>query len=61
MFILLHDEERKAIIWHMGDYAKDATAEYNTTYKAVAASSKLVELIHNADSIAAKKALKNNN
>ena len=57
----LNDEERKAIIWHMGDYAKDAMAEYNTTYKAVAASSKLVELIHNADSIAAKKALKNNN
>ena len=54
----LNDEERKAIIWHMGDYAKDAMAEYNTTYKAVAASSKLVELIHNADSIAAKKALK---
>ena len=61
MFILLHDEERKAIIWHMGDYAKDAMAEYNKTYKAVAASSKLVELIHNADSMAAKKALKNNN
>ena len=57
----LNDEEHKAIIWHMGDYAKDAMAEYNTTYKAVAASSKLVELIHNADSMAAKKALKNNN
>ena len=56
----LNDEERKAIIWHMGDYAKDVMAEYNTTYKAVAASSKLVELIHNADSMAAKKALKNN-
>jgi len=54
----LNDEERKAIIWHMGDYAKDAIAEYNTTYKAVAANSRLVELIHNADSIAAKKALK---
>ena len=45
----------------MGDYAKDAIAENNTTYKAVAASSRLVELIHNADSIAAKKALKNKN
>lgn len=55
----LNDEERQAIIWHMGDHAKDAMAEYNTTYKAVAAGSKLVELIHNADSIAAKKALKN--
>ena len=54
----LNDEERKAIIWHMGDYAKDAMAEYNTTYKAVAACSKLVELIHNADSIAAKKTQK---
>ena len=53
----LTDEERKAIIWHMGDHADDAMAEYNTTYKAVAASSNLVELIHNADSIAAKKAL----
>jgi 23S rRNA maturation-related 3'-5' exoribonuclease YhaM len=57
----LNNDERNAIIWHMGDYAKDAIGEYNTTYKAVAASSKLVELIHNADSIAAKKALKNNN
>lgn len=55
----LNDEERKAIIWHMGDHAKDAMTEYNTTYKAVAASSKLVELIHDADSIAAKKALEN--
>ena len=54
----LNDEERQAIIWHMGDHAKDATAEHNTTYKAVAASLKLVELIHNADSFAAKKALK---
>ena len=53
----LNDEERKAIIWHMGIHAKDAMAEYNTTYKAVAASSKLVDLIHNADSIAAKKNL----
>ena len=51
----LNDEERKAIVWHMGDHTKDAMAEYNTTYKAVAASSKLAELIHNADSIAAKK------
>jgi 23S rRNA maturation-related 3'-5' exoribonuclease YhaM len=59
--LCLNDEERKAIIWHMGDYAKDAIAENNTTYKAVAASSRLVELIHNADSIAAKKALKNKN
>ena len=50
----LNDEERKAIIWHMGDHAKDAMAEYNTTYKD-ASSSKLVELIHNADSIAANK------
>ena len=54
----LNDGERKAIIWHMGDYAKDAMAEFHTTYKAVAASSKLVELIHNADSLAAKKAMK---
>ena len=54
----LTDEERKAIIWHMGDHAQDAMAEYNTTYNAVAASSKLVELIHNADSIASKKAFK---
>ena len=53
----LNDEERKAIIWHMGDNAQDAMAEYNTTYKAVVASSPLVELIHNADSLAAKKAL----
>ena len=57
----LNDEECQAIIWHMGDFAKDAMAEYNTTYKEVAASSKLAELIHDADSIAAKKALKNNN
>ena len=57
-YLSLNDEEHKAIIWHMGDYAKDAMAENNTTYKAVAASSKLVELIHNADSMAAKKSLK---
>lgn len=53
----LTDEESKAIIWHMGAHAKDAMEEYSTTYDDVA-SSKLVELIHNADSIAAKKALK---
>jgi 23S rRNA maturation-related 3'-5' exoribonuclease YhaM len=54
----LTDEERKAIIWHMGDHADDAMAEYHTTYNAVVASSPLVELIHNADSIVAKKTLK---
>lgn len=54
----LTDEERNAIIWHMGDHADDAMAEYHTTYNAVAAGSPLVELIHNADSIAAKKAMK---
>jgi hypothetical protein len=33
--------------------SKDAMAEYNTTYKAIAASSKLVDVIHHADSVAA--------
>lgn len=51
----LTDEEHKAIIWHMGIHAKDAMAEYNMAYNAVANSTKLVELIHDADSTAAKK------
>ncbi len=50
----LTDEERKAIIWHMGAHAKDAMAEYHTTYDNVAFDSKFVQIIHEADSRAAK-------
>ena len=50
----LTDEERKAIIWHMGDHAQDATAEYHTTYDNVASDSELVQIIHEADSWVAK-------
>ena len=53
----LTDEESKSIIWYMGTHSKDGMEEYSTTYDDVP-SLKLVELIHNADSIAAKKALK---
>ena len=53
--LALTDEERQAIIWHMGKHAEDAAAEYSTTYDAVASRSKLVQLIHQADSLAAKK------
>ena len=52
--LALKNEERDAIIWHMGNFAKDATKEYGTTYDKVAAVSPLVKLIHEADSRAAK-------
>lgn len=50
----LTDEERKAIIWHMGDHADDAMAEYHTTYNDVASASELVRIVHEADGRAAK-------
>ena len=53
--LALTDAEREAIIWHMGKYTKDATREYGTTYAEVAAVSPLVMLIHEADSLSAKK------
>lgn len=50
----LSDDERQAIIWHMGAYAHDAREKYATTYRPVAATSLLVKLIHEADHYAAK-------
>jgi hypothetical protein len=50
----LSDDERQAIIWHMGAYAHDAREKYGTTYRPVAAASLLVKLIHEADHHAAK-------
>ena len=50
----LTDEERKAIIWHMGDHAQDAMAEFHTTYDDVASASELVRIVHEADGRAAK-------
>ena len=50
----LSDDERQAIIWHMGAYAHDAREKYSTTYRPVAATSLLVKLIHEADHHAAK-------
>ena len=50
----LNDDERQAIIWHMGAYAHDAREKYGTTYRPVAAASLLVKLIHEADHHAAK-------
>ena len=52
--LALSDDERQAIIWHMGAYAYDACEKYNTTYRTVAAASRLVKLIHEADHHAAK-------
>lgn len=49
----LTDEERKAIIWHMGDHAQDAMAEFHTTYNDVASISELVRIVHEADGQAA--------
>lgn len=54
----LYDEERQAIIWHMGAFANDAREKFATTYRPVASSSMLVKLIHEADHRAAKKANK---
>ena len=54
----LNNDERQAIIWHMGAYAHDAREIYATTYRPVASSSRLVKLIHEADHRAAKKAEK---
>ena len=50
----LSDDERQAIIWHMGAYAHDAREKFATTYRPVAAASLLVKLIHEADHHAAK-------
>lgn len=50
----LTDEEEKSIAWHMGNHAKDAEANFGTTYDKVAARSLLVKLIHESDSRAAK-------
>lgn len=52
----LTDEEEKAIAWHMGNHAKDAEAEFGTTYDKVCTSLLLVKLIHESDSRAAKGA-----
>jgi len=52
----LTDDEEKAVAWHMGNHAKDAEANFGTTYDKVAASSLLVKLIHESDSRAAKGA-----
>ena len=54
----LTEEEREAIIWHMGKHAKDAIGKYGRSYEDVASQSMLVKLIHDADSIASKKAEK---
>lgn len=54
----LNNDERQAIIWHMGAYAHDAREIYATTYRPVASSSRLVKLIHEADHRAAKMAEK---
>lgn len=45
----MSDEECLAIIWHMGLHAKDAIAQYSTSYDAVATGSELVRIIHEAD------------
>ena len=45
----LSDDERQAIIWHMGAYAHDAREKFATTYRPVAAASLLVKLIHEPD------------
>lgn len=50
----LTDEERKAIIWHMGNHAEDAKAKYSTTYDDIASESELIRIIHEADSRASK-------
>lgn len=52
----LTDEEAKAIVWHMGNSAKDAEERYGTTYDKAAVGSLLVKLIHESDSRAAKGA-----
>ena len=51
----LSKEEQMAIIWHMGNYAKDAMKEFNTFFDEVATQSHLVKLIHEADSVSAGK------
>ena len=50
----LTDEERRAVIWHMGAHAKDAMVEYSTTYDVIASGSELVRIIHEADLQTAK-------
>lgn len=50
----MSDEECQAIIWHMGLHAKDAMAQYSTSYDAVATGSELVRIIHEADGRAAR-------
>ena len=42
----------------MGKHAKDAIGKYGRSYEDVASQSMLVKLIHDADSIASKKAEK---
>jgi hypothetical protein len=38
----------------MGDHAQDATAEFHTTYNDVVSDSRLVQIIHEADSWSSK-------
>ncbi|MBR5639988.1 MAG: HD domain-containing protein [Muribaculaceae bacterium] len=54
----LTDEEIKAIHWHMGDWAKNAPNIYGHDYVFASSQSILVELIHDADSQAARDHIK---
>ena len=51
----LTEEEIKAIHWHMGEWAKDAQEEYGHSYFVASVLSLLVNLIHTADSMAARE------
>jgi len=50
----LSDEEKKAIAWHMGNFATDAAKAYGMIYRNAAQLSPLVKLIHEADVYSAR-------
>jgi VCBS repeat-containing protein len=52
--LVLSEEEKAAIRWHMGIHTKDAFAIYNYDYQTASSQSVLVKLIHDADSKSAK-------
>ena len=52
--LVLSEEEKAAIRWHMGIHTKDAFEIYNYDYQTASSQSVLVKLIHDADSKSAK-------
>ena len=52
--LVLTDEEKAAISWHMGNFAKDAESFYGYNYEVASTKSLFVKLIHEADHVGSR-------